>query len=175
LNNGSIFDNLNENFTIRNQVRLSTLIALLLFAFISLSAGNSVSQAKWWKDKKYKNEAARAKYELCKRTFEEVEKGLSYFNTSYISQYFSSLVYLDIFGNEKGFYSPSQAEIILSNFMDNFPVQDFSYKSSSRYNNYASAKGPYEFRKGNTRGSFSGTVSLKYKDKQWFVDQIIIN
>jgi hypothetical protein len=148
---------------------------LFCLALIFSDAQDSISQDKWWKDKKYKNESAKAKYELCKKTLVDVGNGFSYGNIGPISQYFSSLIYLDIFGNEKGFYSPSQAEIILTNFMDNFSIETFRYKSSSRYSTYASAKGVYEYRKGSTRSSLSATVSLKFKDRIWYIDQIVIN
>ena len=112
---------------------LSSLIVTFCLVFIFFDAQDSTSQDKWWKDKKYKNESTRTKYEQCKKTFVDVGNGLSYSNIGQISQYFSSLIFLDVFGNEKGFYSPSQTEIILTTFMDNFTIESFRYKSSSRY------------------------------------------
>ncbi len=157
-------------------MRLSSLIVIFVSLIINFSDAEKVlSQDKWWKEKKYKNESTKAKYELCKMTFKEIGNGFSYGNIGSISQYFTSLIYLDVFGNEKGFYSPAQAEIILSNFMDNFSIESFRYKSSSRYSTYASAKGVYEYRKGNTQSSLAASVSLKFKDRIWYIDQIVIN
>ncbi len=155
-------------------MRLSLITTLVPLALLLL-AGNAISQDKWWKDKKFKNEGQRAKYELCKKTFTDVSNGFNYGNEGSISQHVSSLIYLNIFGNEMGFYNISQAEAILTAFMDNFPIERFEYSSSTRYNNYASAIGTYEYRKGSIKSSFSATVSLKYKDREWYVDQIVIN
>lgn len=154
---------------------LSSLIVTFCFVFIFFGVHDSISQDKWWKDKKYKNESTKAKYEQCKKTFVDVGNGLSYSNIGQISQYFSSLIFLDVFGNEKGFYSPSQTEIILTTFMDNFTIESFRYKSSSRYSTYASAKGVYEYRKGSTVNKLQATISLKFKDRNWYIDQITIN
>ena len=156
-------------------MKFSILITLTILSFFFSDSKSANSQDKWWKEKRYRNEATRAKYEMCKRTFLDIASGFSSRNTGPITRSNSTLIYLDVFGNEKGFYSISQAEIILSNFMDNFPLESFAYKSSSRYNNYASATGHYTFRKGSSRSKFVTTISLKYIDKVWYVDQVLIN
>lgn len=153
-----------------------SLLRLVLFtAFLIMINESASAQDYWWKDKKYKNDAARVKYELCKKTFKDIGLGLSTGNVNLISQYVSSLVYIDIAGNENGYYSPSQAEIILSDFMAFFTVDAFSYRSSSRYTSNAFAKGTYKYRKGGGRRELDATVSLKYKNGLWHLDQISIN
>lgn len=147
----------------------------LLLLFLFAENGTLLAQDNWWKDKKYKSESQKTKFEMCKKTFIEIGSGLSYGNINSIRPHFSSIIYLDVFGSEKGFYNESQAEIILSNFFENFPVEKFSYRSSTKYNNFASAKGGYEFRSGNISSSFQANVILKYKNRVWHVDQIIIN
>ncbi len=156
-------------------VKFSILIAFILLSILFVDTGTVQSQDKWWKEKKFRSEAAKAKHDLCKKTFLDIANGFVYRNAGSIISSNSQLIYLDVFGNEKGFYSLSQAEIILSNFMDNFPLESFDYKSSSKYNNYASATGHYTYRKGSSRSKFTATISLKYSNKVWYVDQLIIN
>ena len=153
-------------------------ILLLLsstFVFIILSNNTTFSQDKWWKEKNYKNESARQKHELCKKTFKEIGNGFLYNNINLINAYFDSQVYMNVISNEKGYYSSSQAELILSDFMDYFTLDNFRYIRSSKFNSYAFVNGIYTYRKGQKKLDLAVTVSLKYYDNKWFVDQITIN
>ncbi|MBL8006781.1 MAG: DUF4783 domain-containing protein [Ignavibacteria bacterium] len=136
---------------------------------------NSYSQDKWWKDKKYKNDAARQKHELCKKTFKEIGSGFSNNNVNSIKLYFDSQVYLNIAGNEKGYYSSNQAELILNDFMDYFRNDSFRYIHSNKYNSYAFANGIYTYISGSRKLDLKVTVSLKYYASNWYIDQISIN
>ena len=146
-------------------------VFMLFFGFYE----NSHAQDGWWKDKKYSTEAVRAKYSLCKSTFKEIGQGFSYRNINNINRYFNDQVYLNVISNEKGYYSPTQAELILVDFMDYFKVVSFNYKRSSRYNTYAFAVGKYTYTITGSKRELDILVSLKYCGDMWKIDQVTIN
>jgi len=156
-------------------LRQATLLLVLLLITGFVFTNNSYSQDKWWKEKRYRNEYTRIKYELCKKTFKDIGSGLTYKNVGSIDQYFDSQVYLNIISNEKGYYSSNQAELILQDFMDYFTVQSFRYLRSSRFNTYAFVNGIYTYSIGSGRRDLKVAISLKYYNDRWYVDQIEIN
>ncbi|MBV6478315.1 MAG: hypothetical protein HGGPFJEG_01066 [Ignavibacteria bacterium] len=153
----------------------TTLIYLFTVIVFFLIQGNLFSQDKWWKEKKYKNESTRMKYDLCKKTFKEIANGFLYNNINYLNPYFDNQVYLNVLSNEKGYYSSSQAELILIDFMDYFTVENFKYLRSSRFNTYAFVNGVYSYRVGTDRNNLNATISLKYYNNKWYIDQITLN
>ena len=153
----------------------TTLFCFFVILCFFLLQHDLFSQDKWWKEKKYKNESTRAKYELCKKTFKEIANGFIYNNISYINSYFDDQVYLNVVSNEKGYYSSSQAELILIDFMDYFTIENFKYLRSSRFNTYAFVNGIYSYRVGSDRHNLNVTISLKYHGNKWYIDQITLN
>ena len=117
----------------------------------------------------------RIKYDLCKRTFKDIGNGFAYRNINYINPYFDTQVYLNVTRNDRGYYSSSQAEQILLDFMDNFSVSNFKYIRSSRYTAYAFVNGVYSYMIGSGRRDLKAAISLKYHDNKWYIDQISIN
>lgn len=146
---------------------------LIIFSFCLL--GNASAQDGWWKEKKYKDDFTRQKFALCKKTFKDIGSGLSYRQVSGVSRYFDEQVYLNIISNEKGYYSSSQAELILSDFMDYFRVTAFNFKRSTRYNTYAFATGKYKYTINGNKNELEVSISLKFYNDEWFIDQIMIN
>jgi len=154
--------------------RKSLLLLLFTFIFSFLLINKSFSQDKWWKEKKYKNEEARIKHDLCKKTFKDIGNGFLYKNVNNINIYFDSQVYLNVTSNEKGYYSPNQAELILIDFMDYFRIENFKFLRSSKYNSYAFANGVYTYNINSRKQDLDITISLKYFKSKWFIDQITI-
>lgn len=151
-----------------------TLSLTLFLIFCSVALKSSFSQDKWWKEKKYKNESVRAKYELCRKTFKDIGNGLLFKNINSINPYFDTQVYLNIISNDKGYYSASQAEQILLDFMDYFTVDNVRFIRSSRFNTYAFVNGTYTYAIGSGKRDLKVSISLKYYDNRWYVDQIEI-
>jgi hypothetical protein len=87
------------------------ILILIFFSFFLLESASA--QDGWWKEKKYKDDFTRQKYALCKKTFKDIGSGFSYQQVSGISKYFDEQVYLNLISYEKGYYSSSQAELIL--------------------------------------------------------------
>jgi hypothetical protein len=149
--------------------------AFLIFFVLFIVYSNLSAQDDWWRDKKYKDDKTKAKYALCKRTFKDIASGFNIQSVSRISVYFGTEVYLNIITNDKGYYSPNQAELILSDFMDYFKVVSFKYKNSYSKNSFAFALGKYIYDRGSGKRELNGSVSLKYKDEKWIIDQISLN
>lgn len=154
--------------------RTTLFLSFITILFLPLNK-DLLSQDKWWKDKRYKSEYTRIKYDLCKKTFKDIGYGLLYKNINSITPYFDTQVYLNVISNEKGYYSSSQAELIMLDFMEYFTVENFKYIRSSRFNSYAFVNGVYTYMIGSGKRDLSVTISLKYRDDKWYVDQININ
>ncbi|MBI5404397.1 MAG: DUF4783 domain-containing protein [Ignavibacteriae bacterium] len=152
------------------KIRILLTITVFFIVYANLNA-----QDDWWKDKKYKDEKTKAKYALCKKTFKDIASGFNTQNVNKINAFFGSEVYLNIISNEKGYYSPNQAELILSDFMDYFRVVSFKYKHSYFKSTFAFALGKYVYDRGSGKRELSASVSLKYKDEKWIIDQISLN
>ena len=146
---------------------------LVIFCFVLTE--NSFSQDSWWKDKKYKTEAKRVKFANCKKVFVNIADGLNLSNVYMVIPYFGSEVYLNILNDEKGYYSPDQTKYILENFFSNNQVYNFKWRMSSRTENYAFASGKYKYSKNGYINNYSLSVSLKFINETWLIDQIIIN
>jgi len=149
-------------------------LTTLLVAFIFMS-NSAFSQEDWWKDKKYKTEEAKKKYELCKKTFKEISVGFSASSINTISRYFGSEVFLDVLGTEKGYYTSGQAEYIVSDFMDYFKVISVKYIRSYHNNSYAFVMGKYFYNLGSGKREIKLSISLKFRDDNWYIDQINLN
>ena len=153
-------------------MKLRVLLFICVFFIVN---SNLNAQDDWWKDKKYKDDKTKSKYALCKRTFKDIATGFNTQNINRINSYFGSEVYLNIISNDKGYYSPNQAELILSDFMDYFKVVSFKYKHSYLKNSFAFALGKYIYDRGSGKRELNASVSLKYKDDVWIIDQISLN
>lgn len=149
---------------------LTTLLVMLFFV-----SNSAFSQDDWWKDKKYKNDETKKKYELCKKTFKEISYGFTYSGVNVISKYFGPEVFLDVLGTEKGYYSSGQAEYIINDFMDYYKVTNVKYLRSYHKNSYAFVMGKYFYNLGSGKKEMKLSISLKYRDDKWYIDQINLN
>lgn len=148
-------------------------VLLILLALVC--AGTANAQDNWWKDKKFRTEEKRVKYASCKASFMNIGDGFLYSNVFNITQYFDSEIYLSIMNDDKGYFNEEQSRFILDNFMSNNPVASFRWKNSSVSENYAFAMGRYKFKKNGYINSAAISVSLKYVNGSWLIDQININ
>jgi len=146
------------------------ILILLLVAYKS-----AYSQDGWWKDKKYKSEEKQAKFNNCKSVFLSIADGLMYSNVTYINPFFQNEIYLSMDNSEKGYYNREQSSYIIESFFTSYPVSSFKWKNSSRSEKYAFALGKYKYKKGGFISTFTVSVSLKYINDLWQIDQIIVN
>lgn len=151
--------------------------AFLLLAVLLMISGvcELKAQDNWWKEKKYKTEEKRQKFANCKKVFVLIGEGLNYANVYALTPYFGTDVYLNILDNEKGYYSSDQTKYIIDNFLTNNAVYEFKWKLSSRSENYAFATGKYKYKRNGYLNNYDFSVSLKYINGGWLIDQIIIN
>lgn len=152
-----------------------TIYLLSVFYVIAISCGDAYSQDSWWKEKKYKSEDKQKKFENCKHVFLSIADGLMYSNVTYISPFFQNEIYLSLQDSEKGYYNREQSGYIIENFLQSFPVSSFKWKNSSRSEKYAFALGKYKYKKGGFISTFTISVSLKYLNDLWLIDQVIVN
>lgn len=152
--------------------RYLPLVVVLLFI---VSAKDAKAQDNWWKDKKYKSEEKRQRANSCKFVYMNISDGLTYSNATYITPYFGSEVYLNMKNDEKGYFNPEQSRFIVENFLSNNPVSSFKWKASNHSDNYAFAIGKYKYQKNGFINTYTISISLKYINDLWLIDQIIVN
>ncbi len=152
-----------------------TSIYILVVVSIVLFSESALSQDAWWKEKKYKTEEKQRKFNECKKVLIDISDGLMYSNVNYIIPHFQNEVYLSIQNSEKGYYNREQSSYIIESFFTTYPVSSFKWKNSSRSERYAFALGKYKYKKGGFINTFTISVSLKYVDDLWQIDQIIVN
>ncbi len=150
------------------------LLMFLLLAYLA-SSQTAIAQDSWWKNKKYKTEAKRLKFASCKQAFVNIGDGFLYSNVYNITPYFDSDVYLSIMNEDKGYYNQEQGRYILDGYFSANPVASFKWKNSSASENYAFAVGKYKFKKNGYINTSTVSVSLKYVNDSWLIDQININ
>lgn len=156
---------------INNSIR----IFIVIFIFFFFTGKLLNAQEDWWKDKRFKDDKNKAKYALCKKTFKDISSGLNYQNINDIKVYFGSEVYLNIISYDRGYYSANQAELIMTDFMDYFRVVSFKYKHSYLKNTFAFAMGKYIYDRGGGKRELNASISLKFVDDVWVIEQISIN
>jgi hypothetical protein len=142
---------------------------------VMMTAEKVYSQDSWWKEKKYKTEEKQRKFNNCKQAFLDIADGLMYSNVNYVIPYFQNEIYLSIQNSEKGYYNREQSSYIIESFVTTYPVSSFKWRNSSRSERYAFALGKYKYKKGGFINTFTISVSLKYTDDLWLIDQIIVN
>lgn len=150
-----------------------TVIVLIFACFFYQDL--SAAEKNWRREDDNKLKDERLKNSICKQTFKDIGKGLTDNNVSLISLYFNEDVYLNLVGSEKGYYSASQAELIMNDFFNFFKIYSFKYKRSHRKNNFAYATGVYKYNKGSGTVELGVTISLKYVNNKWYIYQLNIN
>lgn len=155
----------------------SLILKPFVFAVIIffLWGAQSLSQDTWWKDKKYKSKEKQQKFDNCKITFMNIADGLQYNNVTYISPYFQNEMYLSLQNSEKGYYNREQSRYIIESFFSIYPSYSFKWRNSTRSETYAFAVGKYRYKKNGFINSFTVSVSLKYINNLWLIDQILVN
>ncbi len=148
---------------------------LLLIFLMGAFSHTALSQDSWWKNKKYKSTEKQKKYNDCKLVYINIADGLMYSNVTYISPFFQNEVYLSINTSEKGYYSREQTVYIVESFLNASPVSSFKWKNSSVADNYAFAIGKYKYKKSGFINTYTVSISLKYTDDLWLIDQVIVN
>ena len=154
-------------------------LTLFVLIFIMVSqlfpVNSALSQDSWWKNKKYRTETKRQKFAECKKVFVDIADGINYSNVYMVTPYFGSEVYLNFVETQKGYYSPDQAQFIVDNFFNNYPAYSFKWRVSNASENYAFALGKHKYKKNGYANKFDVSVSLKYSNNKWLIDQIIVN
>jgi hypothetical protein len=104
-----------------------------------------------------------------------IADGFMYSNVNYISPFLHNEVYLNLQNNDKGYFNKEQSVLIIENFLSSFPVSSFKWRNSSKSELFAFAMGKYKYKKGGFISTFTISVSLKYINQIWLIDQILVN
>src|SRR3972149_12243969 len=153
---------------------MSKKISLIIILFSFVFAGKIYSQYGWWKDKKYKTKEQQQKFDNCKYTFINIADGFMYANVSYITPYLQNEVYISVKNEDKGYYNRDQARYIIENFFTVYPSDSFKWKNSYRSESYAFANGKYIYKKDGYLNKYNISISLKYLNDLWLIDQIVV-
>jgi len=156
-------------------LNISAGLILIIFFCISIIPKNASAQDTWWKDKRYHSEEKRQRAMNCKNVFMNIADGLNYSNVNYVTPYFGSEVYLNVQADEQGYYTPDQSRYILENFFGSNPVSSFRWKNCSHSDTYAFAIGKYKYQKSGFINTYTISVSIKYINDLWVIDQILVN
>ena len=98
-----------------------------------------------------------------------------YANVSYITPYLQNEVYISVKNEDKGYYNRDQARYIIENFFTVYPSDSFKWKNSYRSESYAFANGKYIYKKDGYLNKYNISISLKYLNDLWLIDQIVVN
>lgn len=151
-----------------------TFLLFTIFLFIHTTS-TVYAQDNWWKDKKYKNEAQKQKYLNCKRTFIALSEAINYSNANIIQGYCQEEIYLNLLEADKGYYKVDQIKYILEGFFSNYPVNSFKWTSSTKSDKLAFALGKYKYSSNGFVNTYNLSISLKYFNNLWLIEQIIVN
>jgi hypothetical protein len=147
----------------------------IVFCILLIFNSQSFSQDNWWKNKKYKSKEKQQKYDNCKITFLNIADGFLYNNVTYISPYIQNELYLNLPNTERGNYSKQQSIYIIESFFNNFRVYSFKWRNASASELYAFAMGRYKYQRNGFINTFTVSVSLKYTNNLWLIEQILVN
>jgi hypothetical protein len=149
-----------------------------IFIFLVLTfllCDSLFSQDGWWKDKKYKSEAQKQKYLNCKRTFIALSEAINYSNANIIQGYSQEEIYINLLDVDRGYYKYDQIKYILESFFNTYPVNNFKWISSTKSEKQAFALGKYKYSSFGFVNTYNFSVSLKYTNNLWLIEQIIVN
>jgi len=137
----------------------------ILFVFLITAAIAPITTAK-------SNEAVQNQKKE-NQIFTDIERAFSSGNSSYISEYFPSQIYLSLSTGVNGFYSSNQAYYILQDFFQLYQPISFKFTQRSEAEN-GFATGVFTFESKNKKGSAQIFISVEYSGAKWKIPLITI-
>jgi len=122
-------------------------------------------------DRKTQNVQVRQE---CAEIFRAVERGLVEGTVSVFSKYLGSQVYLNLPGDDGGYYSANQGYYVLQNYLGGRTPQSFRFTTYGELENTPYATGPGRFVTRAGVETVQVYVALSKPDNQWVVSQINI-
>ena len=105
---------------------------------------------------------------------DDIEKGISNTQTSDISPYLTSQVYLSLMNGVSGYYSSNQAYYVIEEFLKEYKVISFRFNKFKLNTTAPFAIGTYYYEHKGNQNEAKVFVTLKFTNKSWQITQISI-
>jgi hypothetical protein len=106
--------------------------------------------------------------------FQKIEKGIQNGSVSEFSRFFGNIVYVTLLTRESDYFSPGQAEGILSNFFSTHKSVSFSFSLEKSRSRSFYATGRYMFVEKGKQESVQIYVLLNLRGNKWVITQFNI-
>ena len=144
--------------------KLLSLIIILLSTQVLIAQNNELKQ------NLNSNSLSSSAYGL----LDDIEKGISETETSEISTYLASQVYLSFVNGISGYYSSNQAYYVIEEFLKEYKVISFRFNKFKLNTTAPYAIGTYYYEHKGNRSEAKVYVTLKFTSKSWQITQISI-
>ena len=105
---------------------------------------------------------------------DDIESGISNTQTSDISPYLNSQIYLSFINGISGYYSSNQAYYVIEEFLKEYKVISFRFNKFKLNTTAPFAIGTYYYEHKGNRYEAKVFVTLKFTNKSWQITQISI-
>ena len=105
---------------------------------------------------------------------DDIESGISNTQTSDISPYLNSQIYLSFINGISGYYSSNQAYYVIEEFLKEYKVISFRFNKFKLNTTAPFAVGTYYYEHKGNRYEAKVFVTLKFTNKSWQITQISI-
>ena len=105
---------------------------------------------------------------------DDIESGISNTQTSDISPYLNSQIYLSFINGISGYYSSNQAYYVIEEFLKEYKVITFRFNKFKLNTTAPFAIGTYYYEHKGNRYEAKVFVTLKFTNKSWQITQISI-
>jgi Domain of unknown function (DUF4783) len=113
-------------------------------------------------------------YAEAETLFQKIELGIQHASVSEFSQFFGSIIYVTLLTRESNYFSPNQAEGILSNFFSTHKSASFSFTREKSHARSPYATGRYVFIEKGKQESVQIYVLLSLHGSKWIITQFNI-
>ena len=144
--------------------KLLSLIIILLSTQVLIAQNNELKQ------NLNSNSLSSSAYGL----LDDIEKGISETETSEISTYLASQVYLSFVNGISGYYSSNQAYYVIEEFLKEYKVISFRFNKFKLNTTAPYAIGTYYYEHKGNRSEAKVYVTLKFTSKSWQITQLSI-
>lgn len=151
---------------------MKRIVKKLLLSFLLLvTVGDFVAFSQNFLNRKAEKVVTQQDYT---EIFRSIETGFSQGNVVSFSKYFAPQVYVNLPGEDGGYYSANQAYYILQNYLGSRQPQSFHFSTYGELENIPYATGPGRFTIKGSVETVQVYIALSRVNNQWVVSQINI-
>ncbi|MFZ1978835.1 MAG: DUF4783 domain-containing protein [Bacteroidota bacterium] len=119
-------------------------------------------------------QAESVPYAEAESLFQKIKDGIQHGSVSEFSQFFGSIVYVTLLTRESDYFSPNQAEGILSNFFSTHKSTSFSFSRVKSHTRSPYATGRFVYVEKGKQESIQIYVLLNLHRNKWIITQFNI-